>query len=97
MFRKDIEAIIYKLQVRIDELERLVGPLYVEDFFKNCPCCGNRKLILKSEAIKFEKLNYWHSDTFLTLHYTTKKGYANHLPAIKEWVKEVENYKKLPK
>jgi len=71
--------------------------LYVKNYFKDCPCCGNKKFLLKSEAKSFETIKWVDSlrRKFLIIQYATKEAYEQHLKAIKQWEKEAKEWKKL--
>lgn len=76
----EIGKMIKNIEDKTDEQESRLNRLFVDNYFTNCPCCGNQKEILKSEAVSFKDV--WGHE-----HYTTKESYETHKSKIKEWEK----------
>ena len=78
-----------KLKEEIQELKDLLedsGIQYVEDYFKDCPCCKHEGKLLLEDAESFEVYAYAEAYLFKTLQtrYTSKESYETHKVAIRK-------------
>ena len=89
-YNKDIGELRERINMFIDMF-------YVDNYFKDCPCCNGDDTILKTESKSFKKPcrkfvggMFDRKIIYHTVEYTDKDSYKNHLPKIKEWEKEVK-------
>ncbi len=94
---RKFERLKEKVRAELELLEFKVNKLYdlhfVDNYFKDCPCCRGDKELLRSDAKSFDKYEWriygaWSPFTGFQTYYTTEESYKAHLPKIREWEKE---------
>jgi hypothetical protein len=75
------------IEKRIARLERA---LFVRNYFEDCPCCSTDSMILRQEAVSFQKRSAYYDGYAPVTYWTTKESYEIHKKAIEQWEKELK-------